>query len=118
MLLNLSNHPSTHWPPNQLKAANDQYGNIHDMPFPQINPEWSSDQVVQLAEQYYNDIRKLEPYPSAIHLMGELTFTFALLQKLKSANFPCLASTTQRIIKFEQDGTKQSTFRFVRFRAY
>lgn len=118
MLLNLSNHPSPHWPANQLEAANQQYESIQDLAFPEINPHWSTDQVEQLADQYCNDIGKSEPRPTAVHLMGELTFTFALVQKLKAAGMPCIASTTERIIKFEQDGTKHSTFRFVRFRAY
>lgn len=118
MLLNLSNHPSTHWTPEQLQAAEEQHGSVQDMTFPNIDPHWSTDEVIQFAEEYYNTIRKLEPYPTAIHIMGELTFTFTLVQKLKSAGIPCIASTTERIIKFEQDGTKNSTFRFVRFRAY
>ncbi len=118
MLLNLSNHPFSNWPPNQLQAALKQYDSIQDMDFPAIDPGWSEDEAVQLAEKYYCKIRKMDPFPAAVHLMGELTFTFALVQKLKAAGIPCVASTTERIIKFEQDGTKNSTFHFVRFRAY
>jgi hypothetical protein len=118
MLLNLSNHPSEDWSPEQKQAVNQKYGNIQDMPFPQINPHWTTEQVIEIARQYCNDIIKINPQPAAVHLMGELTFTFALVTKLKSAGIPCIASTTERIIKFEQDGTKHSTFRFVRFRHY
>lgn len=118
MLLNLSNHPSANWPPTQLQASIQQYGNVHDMPFPQIDPHSSSDEVAQLAGQYFNDIRKLEPFPTAVHLMGELTFTFALVTKLKAAGIPCIASTTERIVNFDQNGNKHSTFQFIRFRKY
>ncbi len=118
MLLNLSNHPSTNWPANQLEAATQQFGGVQDMPFPEIVPEWGADEVLQLAERYYNDIRKSALLPSAVHLMGELTFTFALVQKLKAAGISCIASTTERIVNLDENGTKHSTFRFVRFRKY
>ena len=118
MLLNLSNHPSAKWPPDQMQTATQQYGSIEDLPFPQINPHWSADQVVQLAEQYYIQIRQLDPFPTAVHLMGELTFTFALVTKLKAAGISCVASTTERIVNFEQNGNKHSTFRFIHFRQY
>lgn len=118
MLLNLSNHPSTHWPSEQLQAAHEQYGNIKDTDFPHIHPIWSTDQVAQLAEQYYNSMIKLEPYPIAIHIMGELTFAFALVQKLKAAGISYIASTTERKIINEENGNKTSAFTFVRFRQY
>lgn len=118
MLLNLSNHPSHNWPANQLKTALQQYETIHDIPFPQIDPHSTTEQVHQLAQQYCRDIISQHPPPITVHLMGELTFTHVLVTKLTAAGIPCIASTTERIIKFEQDGTKHSTFRFVRFRAY
>lgn len=118
MLLNLSNHPSQHWPANQIEAARQHYEHIQDMAFPQINPQWSFEQIIELAEQYCTDITKIIPPPKAVHLMGELTFTFALVKKLKAAGIPCIASTTERSVSIEQDGTKTSTFRFIRFREY
>lgn len=115
MLLNLSNHSSTNWPQNQMQAAIAQYGTVQDLPFPQINPEWTSDQVLQLAEEYEIKIRKINP--SAVHIMGELIFTFMLVNKLTSIGIPCVASTTKRNVK-EEDGKKTSAFEFVRFRSY
>lgn len=116
MLLNLSNHPSTHWPDNQLQAALHQYGTVKDLPFPPIAPAGSSDEINQLAEEYGNKIRKINP--TAVHIMGELTFTHRLVKKLHAIGIPCIASTTERIAITDENGNKTSTFKFVRFREY
>lgn len=116
MLLNLSNHPSASWPENQMNAAIQQYGKVEDLPFPAINPEWSTDEVRQLAEQYEIKVRQLNP--TAVHIMGELTFTFMLVNKLKEIGIPCIASATNRMVTSENDGVKTSVFEFVRFREY
>ncbi|HHH49520.1 MAG TPA: CRISPR-associated protein [Saprospiraceae bacterium] len=115
MLLNLSNHPSTKWTNEQRKAAIQQYGSIEDMPFPQIPPEATSDDVRILAEEYYIKIRQLDP--TAVHLMGEMTFTFALVTKLKAIGINCIASTTNRFVQ-EKDGKKIVQFQFIQFRDY
>lgn len=115
MLLNLSNHPSSTWPANQLATAIDQFGTVEDLPFPVIDPEWTTDEVRQLAELYFEKVYQRRP--SAVHLMGEMTFTFALVQKLKTAGALCLASTTERLVQ-EEGGKKTVEFRFVQFRPY
>ncbi len=115
MLLNLSNHPSAHWPPTQMNEAVKQYGSVQDLAFPQINPNANTDEIEQLAEEYETKIRKLNP--STVHLMGEMTFTFKLVNRLKAIGIPCIASTTERIAE-EENGAKTSVFKFVRFRAY
>ena len=116
MLLNLSNHPSERWSEKQKNVAVEQYGTIIDLPFPNIPPEATSNEVLQLAESYEAEIRKAAP--TAVHLMGEMTFTHALVQKLKAAGIPCVASTSQRLSEELPDGTKQVRFQFVQFRAY
>lgn len=116
MLLNLSNHPSTHWPRPQTEAAINAYGEIQDLPFPQIDPTWTSAQIGELADQYLQKIQALQP--TAVHIMGEVTFTFALVEKLLAAGIPCIASTTERLVTTNPDGSKTSVFRFVAFRPY
>lgn len=116
MLLNLSNHPSTHWPQPQTEAATAAYESIQDLPFPQIDPTWTSAQIGELADRYLQKIQALQP--TAVHIMGELTFTFNLVQKLLAAGIPCVASTTERLVSLSPDGAKTSTFRFVAFRPY
>ena len=54
-----------------------------------------------------------------IHIMGELTFTFALLKRLQERGIRCVASTSKRIVKEEVPGRKEEViFEFDRFREY
>lgn len=118
MLLNLSNHPSNLWPSDQIKAATDKYGKIQDLPFPDIDPSWDTDKVVQVAEQYESRILAMVPFPLAVHVMGEFTFTLALVGLLQAKGIHCIASTTERIVTDKSNGKRVTTFRFVRFREY
>ena len=116
MLLNLSNHPSANWSAEQTNAACNQWGGVEDLPFPQIPPTWTTDEVELLAEQYVGKIMHLNPM--AVHIMGELTFCFSLVAKLQQIGIPCVASTTQRNTIDNPDGTKIASFRFVMFRGF
>ena len=119
MFINLSNHPSSKWLKEQLAAAQ-EYGEIVDMSFPNINPEYTASMVSELADEavaaitsYGKDI--------TVHIMGEMTFTYAVVSRLKGLGIKCVASTTARdpekvIIK--PDGTKISEFHFIQFREY
>ncbi|MCO5236640.1 MAG: hypothetical protein M9933_10270 [Chitinophagaceae bacterium] len=115
MLLNLSNHPSANWPPGQWNTAIEQFGSVQDLSFPQIHPNANADEIEQLAEEYETKVRLLNP--SAIHIMGEMTFTYKLVNRLKAIGISCIASTTERTTE-EENGTKTSVFKFVRFRSY
>jgi hypothetical protein len=118
MLLNLSNHPSPTWPPEQRQAAEQHFGpGITDLPFPQITPEADEQAIEDLADGYHRRIMAMNPKPAAVHLMGEMTFTFALVKRLQASGLRCVASTTARDV-VEEGGVKVSKFRFVRFRAY
>jgi hypothetical protein len=116
MLLNISNHPSSSWPQLQMDMAIREYGRVADMPFPHIDPEAGETEIEELADQYLSRI--LEIKPEAVHLMGELNFTFALSKRILSHGVTCLASTTHRRTEDLPDGTKVSKFEFVRFRKY
>jgi len=115
MLLNLSNHPSTLWPQNQLQQAQQLYHTVTDLPFPQIDPEYNSDQLEMLVEEYELKVRKTDPI--AVHIMGELTFTYRLVNRLKAIGIHCIASTTERKVSIENN-IKTSQFQFVQFRDY
>lgn len=115
MLLNLSNHPSSTWPESQKQKAIDLYHEIQDLAFPKINPEWTSDQVLQEVEKFENKIRKIDP--TAVHIMGEMNFCYNLINRLKEIGIPCIASTTNRVVE-EKNGVKTSVFQFVQFREY
>lgn len=119
MLINLSNHPSEKWSKEQTDAANSQFGEILDMPFPQVNPEADENEIAVLADQYVEKIRTFAiERPVTVHIMGEMTLTFAIIGRLKSLDIPCVASTTQRLVKEMGDGHKDVVFQFVRFRNY
>ena len=117
MLLNLSNHPSSAWSEAQREAALSQFEEIEDMPFPQIDPHATTEDIQDLAQQYAKRLHNRFEYgQTAIHIMGEMTFTFALVTAFKNS-FECYASTTERVSE-EKDGIKTSVFRFVQFREY
>ena len=115
MLLNLSNHPTSKWAPEQRRAAEVRYGGIKDMAFPRVPPEAGEAELDRMAGQFFKKIKKMTP--AAVHVMGEMTFTHRLVCLLKGAGVPCIASTTDRIVE-EREGKKVVQFRFVRFRAY
>lgn len=122
MLINLSNHPSSEWSENQKQTAISLYHSIIDISFPQINPEGDEIYINNLADEFLQKILTIKnnnPHEALIvHLMGELTFCFALLKKLQQHNIPCVASTTKRIVEITPDNKKISKFEFVKFRHY
>ena len=113
MFLNLSNHPSANWTPEQLDAAG---GTVVDMPFPQVDPDGDEAYIENLADEYLQKVLAMDNI-SVVHIMGEMNFTFALVKKLKTHGIRCVASTTQRET-VEKDGLKISKFKFIRFREY
>jgi len=120
MLLNLSNHPSLHWPDNQKSAAREQFGEIADLPFPAIDPEEGTEQIQSRAIEYEQIVvRQLQDQTiKAVHLMGEMTFTLVLTARLQKQGIQVYCSTTRRNVIEEKDGRKTTQFVFVRFRQY
>lgn len=116
MLINLSNHPVSEWNEIQLSEAVNLYGEVQDMPFPNINPQWNLVDIETLAQQYFESIKKLNP--QAVHIMGEMTFCYNLIQKLQEEGIKCIASTTERNVTTKSTGEKLVSFKFIRFRNY
>lgn len=117
MFINFSNHPSKNWSQKQLEAAR-AYGEVEDSPFPVVAPEMTSAEVNKLADEYADMLLKLYGPSATIHVMGEMTFTFMVVEKLKAMGVKCVASTTERKTTYNSDGTKLSEFSFVKFREY
>ncbi len=119
MLINLSNHPASQWSEAQKKAARDQFGQVTDLPFPAIDPAGDETYIRELVAEYLLKVQTISQGTSgvAIHIMGEMTFTFAMVIALQKSGFTCVASTTERIT-VEQGGFKTSEFRFLKFREY
>lgn len=118
MLINLTNHPFALWGETQKKAAS-VYGEIKDLPFPNISPDLTSNEVLELAEQYYIRCEHLLLYEKqqVILVAGELTFCFFLIQRLLLNGYTCLTSTSERNV-IEEGGIKIAHFVFKQFREY
>ncbi|MDR3245034.1 MAG: CRISPR-associated protein [Prevotellaceae bacterium] len=117
MIINLSNHSSAFWQAPQLEAAT-VYGEIIDLPFPFVNPEGDEKYIQSLGDEYVEKIEQLAQGKNVtVHLMGELTLTYCLVNALTAKGIKCIASTTERIVE-EKDGAKISEFRFKQFRKY
>jgi hypothetical protein len=122
MLLNLSNHSSTKWGDKQRQTATKNYGNLQDMPFPNVPPAATSDDIKTLANGYVKQIRQLakaeKNQPFAVHIMGEMTLIFRIITLLKRSKIVCVASTSERNTVEHEDGTKTILFEFIQFRTY
>ena len=118
MLINLSNHPSTSWSAEQTETANRLFGKIVDLPFPDLDPAGDEAYIEALSDEYFLKVIEMsEGKDVTVHLMGEMNFTFSLVNKLKSIGITCVASTTERET-IEENGVKKSIFKFVNFRRY
>lgn len=102
-----------------MQSAQMQYGEIIDMPFPQVDPEADIQSIQHLAEEYLAKIQQAAaPTEAAVHIMGELNLTYALVNMLKASGYTCVASTSTREVYEEEPGKKVVFFKFVRFREY
>lgn len=117
MFINLTNHPSEKWSEEQLKAAH-QYGEIVDLSFPIIEPTFTKGEVIILVNECADTIMGIKDGDTVVHIMGEMTFTYNLVNALKEFGITCLASTTERNTIILPDGKKVSEFKFVQFREY
>ena len=129
LMINLSNHPLESWGEAQIGTATSTFDELLDFPFPQIDPEWGYEEVQGLVEattqaiiDVYND--KLDELPEDtdlklfVHIMGEQSFTFNMVNELAGEGIYCICSTTRRNTVDMGGGKKISNFEFVRFRDY
>ncbi len=119
VFINLSNHPYSTWSEDQLEAAR-QYGELKYLEFPAVNPEWDDNDISDAAGKLIREIREMAPVPEAstLHIMGEMTLTYSLVETFKALGYRCVASTTERHSWTDEQGNKVASFRFVRFREY
>ena len=119
MFINCSNHPSNTWSDRQITASQ-EYGEIYDLPFPSIEPDWTADDLRSVVDEYTEKIQALRP--AAVFVVGEFSFVFMLIDRLKSIGICVLCSRSRRIAVEERgsDGsiTKKSIFQFECYREY
>lgn len=118
LFINLSNHPSSLWGEGQLAEAK-KMGEIVDMVFPVVNPCATTIELDEMAQKLVDDIRKLAGENNiTVHVMGEMSLTYKVVQRLISWGIRCVCSTTQRIVTEDADGRKVTEFHFEQFRDY
>lgn len=118
VFLNFSNHPGSLWGPEQKTAAG-QFGQIEDLPFPQVPADMSSEAVRRLADEYAEQI--LSRKPDCVLCQGEFCLSWHVIARLKEAGVRVVAACSDRVAEevYGETGTeKKSVFRFVQFREY
>lgn len=119
MLINLSNHPYKNWSEIQ-KSASAIYGKCIDLSFPRVKATDNEDAIRQLGLIYCSKIMQLssKSEETYVHIMGEMTFTYYLINLLNKKGVICVASTSERIVREISPGHKEVKFQFARFRRY
>ena len=119
LFINLTNHPISNWSAEQIMAAK-QMGRIVEIPFPVVSPESTTEEIQSLADEQVESILRVaeDARIITVHVMGELTLTYAIVTRLKTKGIRCVASTTIRNVEQMPDGRKISDFNFVQFRGY
>lgn len=119
LFINHTNHPSAQWSEEQLQAAR-QYGDVVDVPFPQIEAGLSEAEVHDMAETAAGQIAVLKP--SAVMVQGEFTYSYALIRQLQASGIRVVAACSERqtiaALNEKQETVKKSVFKFVQFRVY
>ena len=120
MFINFTNHPCTNWSAKQIAEAK-TYGEIIDMPFPQVDPHGDEDYILKLALDCVDKIIKFKP--EAVLCQGEMTLAFAVTTLLTTEyGITVLAACSERTAEIEVgldgESIKSAVFRFVRFRKY
>ncbi|PLB85964.1 CRISPR-associated protein [Dysgonamonadaceae bacterium] len=119
MLINLTNHPFSEWDETQKNTAISLFGEVVDIPFPTVPPEADSSEIKTMTDEYLQKIKTISINNEiVVHIMGEMTFCFALIQKLQKENIKCVASTTERKVRYMPTGERVIEFNFIQFREY
>ena len=117
--VNCSNHPSSWWGENQRREAG-KWGEIVDVPFPQVRSESDEEEICRLAQKTVEKI--LVHHPEAVMCQGEFTLTYAVVRLLKEHGVPAVAASSERRTaeKVLESGKTEKTavFEFRRFRFY
>ena len=118
MFINFSDHPSCDWS-NEQKNAAMKYGEIIDIPFPEVLPEADEEQIDSLAEEYAD--RMIAMRPAAVMCQGEYSVTFNVALRLIGAGITVLSACTEKCVISIREGVNvksEALFSFVRFRRY
>lgn len=146
LFLNVSNHSSGSWEPEQIEAAETLVKRLNgikdesveveilDLSFPAVKTIGDKTYLVELVDTVYKRIvrevtlRRLSKYPKVpVHIMGEQGLTSGVVKEILSKHNPFTTdeldirpyhSATRRIIKETTEGHKTAIFKFITFREY
>lgn len=112
--VNFTNHPSSTWNQEQLAAAR-AFGEIQDIPFPNVPPTLTAEEIARLGTDCTEQI--LDRQPAAVLCQGEFSLAHDVICRLKQHGIKVLAACSERnTIMIGNE--KRSSFSFVQFREY
>ena len=118
-MINFTNHPYEMWDEGQKKAAA-AFGDIKEIPFPEVNPETKEEELDTIAKEYTEKVLAL--HDPVVLLQGEFTLSFRLVQLLKAEDLQVVAACSKRNVREWKDDEgkyhKEMLFDFVQFRRY
>lgn len=119
VFINISNHLSSSWGAKQREAA-EAYGDIEDIKFPVVPADADDGFVDSTAKKIAREIFDAhdDTVDITVHVMGEMTLTYAIVNILKTCGVRCVASCSDRKVEERSDGSKVSYFEFAGFRKY
>lgn len=119
MFINFSNHPSAQWSSEQKQAAT-CYGEICDIPFPEVPSGATMQEVAGMADNCAWKIMQM--HPECVMCQGEFSLTIAVVRRLQAVGIRCVCACSERKVIEEHldDGTTRKTmiFKFRQFREY
>ena len=118
MFVNFSNHASTKWSADQLRAAS-VYGDIIDVPFPDVPATANEHEIERLAEAMTQRILDLNP--ACVLCQGEFCLSYAVITRLKMQGIKVVAACSERdVVELHEESSvkKISRFTFIQFREY
>ena len=118
--INLSNHPSTKWPKDQLKTAKKYSENIIDIAYPNIPPTATQEQIKEIIKDTLEKV--IDANPRVVMCMGENITCHNFVKELEKLNIQTVATVTKPVTEKvrNEDGTERTikTFKFEGFRDY
>ena len=116
-MINISNHPSSKWTEKQRSAVKtveeSEKVEIIDIPFPNVPPNASAQEVRKMAHKLYSDVCGMGH--DFVHIMGETSLVYEFF-KLWSGKGAGVVSTSERRSVENDDGSKTIIFDFCQFR--